>query len=361
MKWLWIVLFTSLAANADDFPKLKWAGDLRLRTQFEKDGDNETRINERIRLRFGVSADVTPEIRTEFRVATAKANRSTNQVLGDSAEPAMTRRFVGLDLGYLEWKPAEFVKVVGGRFAQLQYRPGDSQMLLDEDISLEGGAVRAEYGIAENWTAFALLGSAYVRENYDDDFSIDLTDIMLNFGQAGLTWKSDRTQVTFGGGFYNFTRIEGALFSDLVPGGKAQGNSEGAVAGTYAAPFLPKQFFVDTRFPLGDVDIGPFAEIVQNSEAAIQNKAYFFGLYLGQKSWDARVAYSEVQADSVVGLFTDSDFAGGNTDSRGWIVSGRWKFAKGMNVKLTQFVNRTRVSSIAKEYNRTHIDVSASF
>ena len=89
-------------------PEWSWAGDLRLRTQSEKNGDNHIRWNEKLRLRFGVAVKINRELNAEIRIATARSARSTNQGLGDSAEPAGARHFIGLDLAYVNYHPVSF-------------------------------------------------------------------------------------------------------------------------------------------------------------------------------------------------------------------------------------------------------------
>lgn len=343
-------------------PQLKWSGDLRVRGQNEKDGDKQARATGRLRARFGVTAKLNSELKAEIRLATTKANRSTNQTLGDSSEPGGQRHYVGLDRAYAEWQPVSFARFLYGRFPQLHYRPGESQILLDEDIVLEGGGLALDYEFAEGFKVFANAGSSFIRENYDDYYTLEDTDNMINFGQLGVRWQRERNWITLGGGFYNFVGVQGREFSNLVKNGTRSGNTEALVAGQVKNPYLPKEIFVDSRAALGALDVGPFVQFVENRETRDPNWALWSGVYIGQTTWDAQVAYAEVKSDAVMGLFTDSDFGAGNTDVRGWVASARWKFYKGMTAKLTQYINRTAAASESpKEYNRTHADLTISF
>ncbi len=341
-------------------PEMKWYGDIRLREQIEKDGDNEARSSTRIRVRFGVGIQMQRDLKAEIRLASARSNRSTNQSLGDSSEPGSRRRFIGLDLAYAEWSPLPFGRLYAGRFPQAHFRPGDSQILLDDDLTLEGGALTVEHEFLPAWRVFGSLGSAFIRENYDNYYSEDLADNMLNWGQLGVAWMKDARKVRAGAGFFNFTSVQGMNFADLAAGGKANGNTE-AAAGVVKNPYLPRQYFIDYRDKLGALDTGLFYELVQNPETTDPNEAFWTGVSVGQKSWDAQLAYTEVESDATLALFTNSDLGNGTTDLKGWVGAGRWKFMKNMNFRFTQMVARTDMSGLNKEYRRSHFDLSASF
>lgn len=343
-----------------DKPALTWAGDMRLRAQAEKNGDNDTRWLERLRLRFGVAAQVDPELRAEIRLGTAYSNRSLNQNLGDNSDPGAPRRSFGLDLGYIAWKPVFFAQVYGGRIPQLQYRPGASQVILDENNSLEGAALVLDYNFDESWRALLNAGSVIIRDNYDNYYSMAQSDNMINWTQVRGEWKSGRWKFTAGGGFFNYTSLKGKNFSDLVRGGTANGNSE-AAPGVIKNPYLVREYFLDFMLPVGNVDLNLFSQRLVNGEVAVGNSGWWTGIGCAQKAWDAQIAYVELQPDVVPALFTYADFANGTTDSRGYLISARWKFARNMSFKVIQFLQRTQASTLNKEYNRTNLDLSATF
>lgn len=341
-------------------PEMKWNGDIRLREQLEKADDGEARSSTRIRVRFGVGILLQEDLRVEIRLASAKSNRSTNQSLGDSSEAGARRRFVGIDLAYAEYTPVKFAKLYVGRHPQVHFRPGDSQLILDDDMTLEGAAITTEHEFIPHWSAFGSLGSAYIRENYDNYYSEDMADNMLNYGQAGILWAKGSRKARVGGGFFNFTSVRGRNFADLALGGKANGNSEDT-AGVVKSPFLPRQYFIDWREKFGATDVVLFYENIENPETSDPNRAFWTGVSVGGKSWDTQLAYSEVESDAVLAMFTNSDFGNGTSDLKGWVGAARWKFMKNMNVRFTQMVARTDMSGLNKEYRRSHLDLSASF
>ncbi len=362
---IFISVFSANVAWADesaspDMPQFKWSGDLRVRTKLEKNGDSVARTNEQLRARFGVNVSINPELEASVRLATAKAARSHNQNLGDSAEPGARRRFIGLDQGYILWTPVDFFKLYAGRHPQLHYRPGGSQVLLDEDISLEGAAFSIDYIFREHWRVFVAAGSDLIRENYDTYYSEDQTDNALNWGQLGLEFKREPVRLVVGAGFFNFNGLKNAKFADLSVGGTAFGNSEGA-PDSYKYAYLPRQYFAELMYKFSSFEGGVFGERIDNPEAIGANSASWTGMSLAYKTLDSQLAYAEIGKDSVVGQFTYSDFSGGATDSRGWIAAVRWKCAKNMNLRLTEFVNRSEGSTRNKEYHRTHFDINAAF
>jgi hypothetical protein len=203
----------------------------------EKKGDQQVRFMDRLRARFGVAVQIQEDLKVEMRVATAKGGRSSNQTLGDSSEPGSRRRYVGLDLAYAKYDPFSILNLYLGRFPQVQFAPGGSELILDDDLALEGAAFFSEYSFYPSLFIFADGGSTYIRENYDTYYSEDLSDNMINFGQLGLKWTEERRQVALGTGFFNFTSVQGKNFSDLATGGKSYGNSE-SPTGVVAYPYL---------------------------------------------------------------------------------------------------------------------------
>lgn len=355
--------FAAIAVASPLFAQTpSWSGDLRLRGQNEQDGPDAQRTSQKLRLRVDFKVDVDPHLKTEIRLATGQANNSTNQTLGDSSDPGMARRFQGLDLAYAEWAPVSFLTFDLGRFPQLHQRPGGSQILLDGDIALEGLGVALTVPKGDDWKGFANAGSAWVRENYDGYYSENLTDCMINWMQMGVAFENSSFAIKIGAGFMNFTALQGMKFSEVVTGGSPRGNSVNLADGSYTENYVPRELFADSKIPLGAFDLRAFIEHVSNEESNQPHKAWWRGVGLSGKSWSAQVAYAEVDGDAVPAAFTDSDFAGQATDSRGWVISGQWKFAKGLALTLTQFEDRKQLRTVfAKNYERTHIDLTASF
>lgn len=341
-------------------PRLLWQGDLRLRTQMENDDNKDSRLVERLRLRVGVTARLQDDLTAEIRMATATGNRSANQTLGDKDGPGSSRRFIGLDVAYADWKALPFLEVFAGRIPQFQYKAAGSEILLDDDVALEGVGVQMQRALSGTWSVFANIGSLIIRENYDSFYSEEQTDNMLNFGQLGFSFEGDDFGVTVGGGFYNYVGLQGMNFSDIAAGATARGNSESA-PGVIKNNYVPREAFVELRRPWGSWDTQLGIEYLVNSETNDPNQAWWVSASLGQKSWDTTFAWGQSESDAVPSMFTQSSFGNGQTDSRGVLVSGRWKFARGVAVRLTQMACRLKYTTDNTQYLRTHLDLSVSF
>jgi hypothetical protein len=341
-------------------PRLKWSGDLRLRTQSEKNDTNDRRTIQRLRLRLGMQAELQEDLRAEIRLATALGHRSANQTLGDKDNPGAPRRPIGLDLAYARWQALKFLRLDLGRIPQSQFKAGGSEILLDDDIALEGAAVRLEQGLSPSWNLFGTAGSALIRENYDSFYSEELTDNVLNFAQMGLKFERDENEFVVGAGFFNYTALQGMKFSDLASGASARGNSE-SPAGVVKNNYVPRQVFAEFDKNWGSWNSGLAIEHLVNSETKDPNKAWWISASVGQKVWDSTLAWGFVESDAVPAIFTQSSFGDGRTDVSGIVLSGRYKLAQGISLKLTQMVCRLNESTTGTEYLRTHLDLSASF
>ena len=60
-----------------------------------------------------------------------------------------------------------------------------------------------------------------------------------------------------------------------------------------------------------------FGNYVRNRDASSGDDGWLVGVGLGKvkkaKSWSLKYQYQELESDAVLGLFSDSDFAGGDT------------------------------------------------
>ncbi len=360
---IFLVSFVHASENVkseDAIPSWKWNGDLRLRAQQEITWPEDSRLSEKLRLRFGVKVEVEANLKAEIRLATARTNNSANQTLGDSKDPGPARRFIGLDLAYASWKPAPFLTFSAGRIPQVHYRPGQSQILLSSNLALEGASIKAEHFYNDNLGFFANFGSTWIRENYDTYYSQKLTDNMLNWGQIGVKWKGANSVTAVGLGFFNYTALQGLKFSDVSAGGAARGNSE-APQGIYKNAYIPRQYFIETRIEEGSFNYGLFLEKIMNGETIDPNQALWTGLAASQGLWSVQVGYAEVQSDAVPGVFTDSDFADGTTNMKGYLISMSYKLRKNLNLSLAQYLNR-KINGIENtQYSRTHLDMLVDF
>ena len=79
-----------------------------------------------------------------------------------------------------------------------------------------------------------------------------------------------------------------------------------------------------------------------NDSADDNDTGYAVGGRLGKASargtWQASYLWQDLEADAVIGLTTDSDFAGGGTDSKGHKIGAAYALTDKSKVKLTYFL-----------------------
>ena len=84
-----------------------------------------------------------------------------------------------------------------------------------------------------------------------------------------------------------------------------------------------------------------FVDYVHNLDPDDQDTAYALGLRLGKVnkkgSWNLAYTWQKTEADALLGILTDSDFADGGTDSRGHVVSGSYALSDVMILGMTYF------------------------
>lgn len=344
------------ASWAESSIPVEWSGDLRLRARWEKDGDAQAQSRQQIRARFGFSSKLNEEVAAMVRMATGDGNRSANLTLGDTAEPAGARRTFGIDQALVRYKPNSHLKLDAGRVPQNHYRPGDSQVLLDDDISLDGATLSAQFSNEDWLNLFANLGSSTLRHNPSGE-----GDNVLNWAQIVSRLNFDTFTVNLGGGFFNFDGTRGRDFTDFGGSANGNGNTVATTPGQIANNYLPVQYFVDFKIPLGDLSINPFFEYVQNRNTEESDRALWTGTTVVVGSVDMLFAYLDLESDAVFAPMTNSNFGGGNTDSSGYLAQARWNVSEKLNWRITGFLNRKDVTGADTEYNRVHVDLSLKF
>src|SRR6185295_13424412 len=175
---------------------VKVKGDFRYRHEmFDRDDKDEDRHRERIRARIGVEAKVTDTILVGMQLATGGEDpRSSNQTLGS----ADTRKTIGLDLAYADWKFAEGANLVLGKQKWPFLRPGQS-LFYDSDFNPEGAAINFNRG-----AFFATAWGAWLSE------ADQANDGDIWGAQAGFRLPfGSQSNVAFALGYYDLDDADG--------------------------------------------------------------------------------------------------------------------------------------------------------
>ncbi len=330
-------------------PNLRFSGDLRYRHEAINEEAESERHRHRIRGRFGVTADVADNVRLGLTLATGGDDPvSANQTL----DTGFSRKPIGVDRAFFSWAATEELTFTGGKFATPFYRPGNHHLIYDNDLNPEGLALRYSRG---NW--FASYAGLWVEERSAADDSI-----MLG-GQFGYRRTIDGgMRITAGAGYYDYLQTQGQTpFWDGAPAGNRVD-----AAGNYLNDFNLAQLFGELNFTPGERPVTVFADYVVNTEADDVDTGFAVGASLGEvtgpRTWRVGYSYQDLEADSVIGTFTDSDWAGGGTDGTGHVLELSYGFRERLVFGFRYFLNeRGEDAGNAHDYNRLQADVQFDY
>ena len=130
-------------------------GDLRYRHETVNDDAFSVRHRHRIRARANATARLGDNLEAGFGLSTGgTANDSGNQTLDEG----FSRKSIGLDLAYFDWRLSDSLAFVGGKMSNPFFRPGSHHLLYDGDLRPEGLALKLTSG------AFFVNASAFWAE-----------------------------------------------------------------------------------------------------------------------------------------------------------------------------------------------------
>jgi hypothetical protein len=326
-------------------PNIRFAGDLRYRQESINEDAVAERHRQRIRARFGVTADIADRVRVGLQLATGNDDPvSANQTL----DTGFNRKSFGVDRAFFTWAATEELSFTGGKMANPFFRPANHHLIYDSDLNPEGLALR--YGRGDWFVNYAGL---WVEERSAANDSI------LLGGQFGYRHTLDNgMRLTAGASYYDYLETQGQTpFWD----GDGAGNRV-TPTGQYLNDFNLTEVFAELGFTAGERPVTLFADYVVNSEASDQDTGFAVGASLGQVSkkgdWRFGYIYQELEADAVIGTFTDSDWAGGGTDGKGHVVELNYGFRDRLVFGLRYFLNeRGAAAGNEHDYNRLQADV----
>ncbi len=327
-------------ASASWPERIKLKGDFRYR--FENDDvslpDVDSRNRNRIRARVALLADLPGDVEVGFGLASGGDDPvSSNQTLGGGG----SSKNVNLDLAYFDWTASERTHVRGGKFKNRLETVAKSQLQWDHDWRPEGFDVRWDDG-----TFFAQGLGSYLESDTKTS-RIGGTEFAYIL-QAGA--RAEISNVRLKGGI-GYTDINAAgsdcFFDGSRPGDTCAGNSVNA-QGQYLYDFQVLDLFAEAAFSVGDLPVSVWGEWINNRDAEQFDTGYQVGARLGKArsmgSWQLSYYYQDLEADATLGLLTNSNFAGGGTDSKGSVFSGAYALTDQSNLKLTYYLTEKQDS-----------------
>jgi hypothetical protein len=340
--------------------RIRLDGDFRYRFEnIDIEGSDE-RNRQRIRARANIKADVADDIEVGFGLATGGDDPvSTNQTLGGGG----SSKDVVLNLAYVDWEAAEGLHVFAGKFKNPLTRVGKQPLMWDGDWTPEGIALTYK----RDWFFANALGNYLESDSRRSNTTFSWG---AQFGAAGTLGGA---KLKGGIGYYALkTQGEETTFGDPADPGDYFGNtaveSGGLPCGTtpdtnctYLYDYLLTQVFAEAAFDIGDWPTIVFLDWVNNSDPSENNTGWTVGTRIGQAKDRGQMQfsylYADKEADSMLGLLTDSDFGGGGTDNKGHFLQLNVGVNKGWTIGAQYFINETDISSGSRsDYNRLMID-----
>ena len=327
------------------------SGDLRARYEsFDIDG-REDRERSRVRARIAVKARPSDNTEVAIGVATGGDDPvSTNQTLGNGG----STKDVRLDIAYFKWHARPGLTLTGGKMKNPFFKPGDNGLLWDRDLRPEGMATTYSVNNLFVNSGLLFLESDTRRSN---------SRIAYGF-QTGYKGKIRASKLTAGISYFKLgAEGQRAWYNDDFFGNTVTCEDADCV---YANDFEELELFAELKTAVGRHPLTLFVDYVRNQDASDYDTAWALGLKLGKAShprtWEFGYTYQDVEADSVLGLWSDSDFGGGDTGTKGHIFNGAWAPNKNWKVGFTYFVNETGLDlGGGDDYNRLQLDWAYKF
>lgn len=269
-----------------------------------------------------------------------------------SLDGGFSKKSLNIDQAYFDWAVTDSFRLTGGKMPNPMHRPGWSHLVWDDDISPEGLAMSYD---SPGWFA-RLAGFSIEERSADEDSFMLAAQVALrgNLGPSGQ-WAT-------GLSYYGYSRVTGETpFFDGAP----QGNTLDA-QGRYASDYRNIQWFGEMQFDLRGRPLRFFADAVSNRATESLNSGYSLGARYGgaaapgDSEW--AITYVDLDADAVLGTFTDGDFAGGGTGTRGFVVYWRHALRQNLSMRLRFFDNQREFGSVDPlDYRRFQADVDFKF
>jgi hypothetical protein len=355
---------------------IKISGDLRYRHEsIDAESSNhrwaDGRNRHRIRARLMLKAMINGDWDVVFRLATGTGDPvSTNQTLDEG----FSKKEFRLDLAYFDWHPASIVglNVFGGKMELPLYRVGGNQLIWDSDLTPEGLAANYVMPLGNNGdNTLHLNGGAFWAEESASD-----ADQSLWAAQGYLKHAFDKDSYLLGGASYycyGNLRHRTTIFDPQDGFGNTTFETESDNPATlccdetelgYVSDYDLLELFTEYGTKLNGMPVSVFGNYVKNTAAATnKDTGWLIGSKLNKAkdpgSWELSYDYRELEADAVLGIFSDSDFIGGGTGGKGHRFGFAYQFTKNIQGGLTYFLDER--SSDDRDYRRLQADLILKF
>lgn len=316
-----------------------WGGDLRYRNErIDQDG-RDARVRNRVRARLKLNGKVEENLSYGFRLASGGDDPvSTNQ----SLDSGFSTKGLQLDLAYLKYKHS-LAHIKAGKMKNPWEKAGKTELVWDGDLNPEGANIYIPVKML-----FLNLGYLWTEERSSGP------DSTIHGAQLGVKHKTDSFGIKVGVSYFDFTTMKGE--SPLYDSTDSFGNS--TTGGNYTNDYNLLEAFLEVNIKT-KLPVNIYIDYVTNGEAKTNDTGYLAGFSVGKK-FKFSYNYRQVEADAVVGVFTDSDFKGGGTDGKGHEIGLAYSPTKKTKFGFSHFMNKTAVKN-GQDYTRSMLDFSLKF
>jgi len=332
------------------FEKIHTKGDMRLRYETIEKGESSNKYRTRYRFRYNLDVDVTDEILVESAISSGRYNPTSGNV-SFKDDDNWADYFVDelkMDIADIKYSFGNSW-IRAGKSKHHIYRPIKTQLIWDNDIRLEG--LNYGYKSDEHMIRFG-VNRVHRESGYKTG-----DDIHILVAQYVNTQKINDAKLNFGGGYYYYDDVKGNTVQSKNK--FKQNSNDGSV---YTEDYGILELFGE--YQNKDLMIGmPFKAaftLAYNTLADDDNLGYDLSVELKATEKLKLVAtYRDIDKDAVYGAHNDSDFSGGGTDSSGYYIKGKYKFAK--NVDLGAWLNWSKLGDAETDYHRVQLDTILKF
>lgn len=374
-----------LGKDYKTFKDLKFTGDIRLRYEaFDYTSGSAAETDPQNRFRFRLRTGLEKKFNDEWKAGFALASGGTT---GDvtSTNTTFDGNFIPKDI-YIDkafatytpnWGKKGFVEkteITGGKFKN-PFEMGSSDMVWDRDVSPEGIYEKLDFRIldtesikATGWfTAGQFIldeDSATAGGNADAELYAYQFGINPKFKVPGMEKPLGWTSAV---SWYDYSDY--AVSSNFGTLARGNANSVGDATQLDAKDFGVIEFYNELNIPVAGLPVRPFVDVARNmsdksaiNAAGGQDMAWALGLTLGKAKskgeWEVGYTYKNIEANSVVGAFNDSDFGIGHSDKRGSVFKGKYMITDFLEAGLTAiFVNNISLLQRDEEQRRFQVDL----
>lgn len=336
-------------AVAEDAYEISFSADLRLRHETIRQQTNADQRRERYRSRLGLTLTIPGNLEWELRLATSDGDPVSTNL--DFCE-GFSLGDVRIDRASVSWSASAAAQLDIGKMANPLQRGADSSLIWDSDLNPQGLAATFRIG-----PTFVIAGAFQMADNSRDDKA------PLFAAQYGFEWATgSNAALRVGLSYFDFGNIRGGA---PLKADRADGNSLDP-AGNYLNDYDIVAAFVEQSMEVAAVPLQLFVELARNTAAGDASRAFAAGFVAGRSDASGTAEFSwswrDTDADALVGLFTDSDFGGGNTGSRGHMFSLQYAVTSQVVIGAKFIDSQVRAgNSNYADYHRVMLDIEFRF